>query len=238
MSGVHIRRRPKYVELVRGKRGIEIGGPSDVFRAGNPLALYEFVGGLDNCNFSELTVWEGRQGTDYNFHPEKKAGRTIFCEGSDLATVPDGTYDFVLSSHNLEHLANPVRALAEWRRIMCASGVLILALPNYQKTFDHRRKPTTVDHMLKDFEQETGEDDLSHLPEILERHDLSRDRGAGSLDEFRERSRNNLANRCLHHHVFDTKNSRELLERTGFRVHSIDVAEPCHILLLATRNDR
>ncbi len=238
MSGIHLRRRRRYLDLVDGRCGLEIGGPSDVFSAGNPLDLYQVLGGLDNCNFSDFTVWEGQQQAVYRYHPEKEPGISIFCEGSDLSLVPDGAYDFVLSSHNLEHLANPVKALMEWRRILRTSGVLVLALPDYRKTFDHRRKPTTVDHMFHDFEQRTGEDDLTHLPEILKKHDLVRDPAAGTPEQFAGRSKNNLANRCLHHHVFDKKNSRELLERTGFRVRSVDVADPCHLLLLATRENR
>lgn len=238
MSGVHLRHRHRYLALVEGKCGLEIGGPSDVFRSGNPLDLYEHIGGLDNCNFSDNTIWEGKQEPSYHYHPNKAVGRNFFCEGSDLSTITNGSYDFVLSSHNLEHLANPVKALTEWHRILRASGALILVLPDHRKTFDHRRKPTSVEHMMENFEHGTSEDNLEHLPEILEAHDLSRDPGAGTRAEFVERSIHNIANRCLHHHVFDTNNSRDLLNRSGFRVRSVDVADPCHILLLATRVER
>ncbi len=92
--------------------------------------------------------------------------------------------------------------------------------------------PTSVDHMLEDFRQDTQEDDLTHLPEILEKHDLSRDPGAGSIEEFRRRSLDNFHNRCLHHHVFDETNSRELLSRCGMNVVAVESAD-FHIFLLA-----
>jgi SAM-dependent methyltransferase len=130
--------------------------------------------------------------------------------------------------------ANPVKALMEWKRILRPQGTLILVLPNYRKTFDHRRTPTSVEHMMEDYERGIGEDDMTHLPEILEKHDLSLDEGAGTAEHFRERSRNNVSNRCLHHHVFDTTNSRKLLERVGFHVHCMDLIGP-HMVLLATR---
>ena len=117
--------------------------------------------------------------------------------------IADHTYDFILSSHNLEHFANPVKALQEWKRVTRPGGGLILVLPDYSKTFDHRRTPTTVDHMFEDFERDTQEDDLTHLPEILEKHDISLDPGVASADEFHRRSLDNFNNRCLHHHVFD-----------------------------------
>ena len=32
------------------------------------------------------------------------------------------TYDVLLSSHTLEHIANPLRALSEWKRIVGDDG--------------------------------------------------------------------------------------------------------------------
>lgn len=232
-SRVH---RRLYLPYIVNKCGLEIGGPSEVFRRRQPLELYRSVGTLDNCDFSRSTVW-AKQQESYTFDAEKNPGKSIFCDGSDLVTVQNSSYDFVLSSHNLEHFANPVKALKEWRRVLRPSGALILVLPNYRRTFDHRRKPTSVDHMIEDFDRNIGEDDLTHLTEILEKHDLSRDPAAGSLEQFRQRSLDNFSNRCLHHHVFDKKNSSELLQRTGFKVHSVYLAFPCHICIVATSID-
>jgi hypothetical protein len=150
-----------------------------------------------------------------------------------LSVLADDSYDFILSCHNLEHIANPVKALREWQRIARPGGGLILVLPNYAKTFDHRRKPTTVSHMLDDWNQDTREDDLTHLPEILQLHDLSMDPPAGTKEDFRQRSLDNFTNRCLHHHVFDETNSRELLSQIGMQVLAVETAWPFHIFLLA-----
>jgi len=233
MTQGHIRHRRLYLPYVVDRKGLEIGGPSEVFRKGQPVDIYSSVGRLDNCDFSRSTVWAEQQDT-YRFDQQKAPGKSIFCDGSELITVADNTYDFVLSSHNLEHFANPVKALKEWKRVIHSSGALILVLPYHKRTFDHRREPTSVDHMLQDFEQNAGEDDLTHLSEILEKHDLSMDLAAGAPEEFRERSLSNISNRCLHHHVFDKRNSRELLQRTGFVVRSVDLAYPFHLCILAT----
>jgi SAM-dependent methyltransferase len=225
--------RSLYVRYVAGKKGLEIGGPSQVFQAGDILDLYREVGELDNCNFARATVWGNYQ--DYfQFADGKAPGRMFFGEGSDLSQIPDASYDFVLSSHNLEHFANPVKAIREWQRVLRPDGAMILVLPNYKYTFDHRRTPTPVDHMLNDFDQDMGEDDLTHLEEILEHHDVDLDPGVASAEHFRKRSLANISNRCLHHHVFDRKNSRALFERLGFVVRSVDDVFPCHLCLLVT----
>jgi SAM-dependent methyltransferase len=221
------------VSLVKGKSGLEIGGPSAVFREWySPLPIYKEVGSLDNCDISRSTAWANHSDS-YRYSPQKPAGKNIFCDGSDLSIVADKSYDFILSSHNLEHFANPVKALKEWQRVMRPGGSLVLVLPNYSRTFDHRREPSLVSHMIQDFNQNTQEDDLAHLPEILHAHDLSMDLPAGTTEEFRERSLNNFANRCLHHHVFNEVNSRELLIEVGMEVLAVETALPYHIFLLA-----
>jgi SAM-dependent methyltransferase len=220
--------------FVEGKKGLEIGGPSGAFQRGlGPLPIYPRVGSLDNCDFSRNTTWKDHE-DDFRFSPDKEPGRSIFCDASNLSCIGDDTYDFVLSSHNLEHFANPVKALYEWKRVIRPGGGLIVLLPDYRQTFDHRRLPTPVDHMLEDWHNRTGEDDLFHLPEILEKHDLGRDPLAGSLDRFTARSLDNFNNRCLHHHVFDEKNSRDLLSLSGFEVLAVELVWPYHIFLLAS----
>jgi SAM-dependent methyltransferase len=224
---------PLALSLVKGNSGLEIGGPSVVFRDWyRPLPIYNEVASLDNCDISRNTTWAAHLDS-YTFSSRKIPGKNIFCDGSDLSALADASYDFILSSHNLEHFANPVKALKEWQRITRPGGGLVLVLPNHAKTFDHRREPTAVKHMLDDFEQNTPEDDLTHLPEILQLHDLKLDLPAGSLEEFRRRSLNNFTNRCLHHHVFDEANSRELLTQVGMKVLAVEIALPFHIFLLA-----
>jgi SAM-dependent methyltransferase len=219
--------------FVAGKNGLEIGGPSKVFEEGiQPLPIYPLVGSLDNCDFSRDTTWASHEDS-YIFSPGKPPGKSIFRDASNLSSIAAHTYDFVLSSHNLEHFANPVKAIQEWKRVTRPGGGLIVVLPDYSKTFDHRRTPTSVDHIFEDFARDTQEDDLTHLPEILDKHDLSRDPGLSSAESFRQRSLDNFNNRCLHHHVFDEANSCELLTRCGMEVLAVDLAPPIHILLLA-----
>ena len=137
--------------FVAGKKGLEIGGPSAVFQSGlTPLPIYDRVGSLDNCDFSRNTTWAAHADT-FTFSRLKPPGKNIFVDASDLSCIADQSYDFILSSHNLEHFANPVKALLEWRRVTRPSGGLILVLPNYARTFDHRRTPTAVEHMFEDF---------------------------------------------------------------------------------------
>jgi SAM-dependent methyltransferase len=222
----------KYLPYIEGKNGLEIGGPTGIFREGDIVPVYGHIGTLDNCDFSTSTAW-AKHTESFDFNPRKAPGRTFFCDGSALKPIGESTYDVLLSSHNLEHFANPVKALKEWRRVLRPGGALILILPFYKATFDHRRKPTSVEHMLNDFEVNMGEDDLTHLPEILRKHDLALDVGAGTPEQFHKRSLDNFSNRCLHHHVFNEHNSRELLSRCAYEVLALDFRLPSHMCILA-----
>jgi SAM-dependent methyltransferase len=209
--------RQKYQSFVEDKYGIEIGGPSALFKT--VLPVYQFVGGLDGVNFSTDTVWEGRieAGKTYNFD-ENRSGRQFISEASDLSEIVSGQYDFLLSSNCLEHCANAIKALTEWKRVIKPGGALILVLPNKDSNFDHRRPATKFEHLLDDFAHDVGEDDLTHLDEILALHDLSMDPPAGDLEHFRQRSLKNFENRTLHHHVFDVQLIEKMLDHVGFDI--------------------
>jgi SAM-dependent methyltransferase len=233
--GRYVKSQKQFREQVERKFGLEIGGPSEAFQDTGELPLYRYLAGLDNCVFSLETTWEGRRTESQTFfyHPRKANGFNFIREATDLREIADLRYSFVLSSHSLEHISNPVRALKEWIRVVKPGGAIIVLLPDYRRTFDLRRKPTSIEHMLEDYELGRDERDLTHLEEILELHDLSRDPAAGSKEHFLQRSLQNFENRCLHHHVFDECNIRELFEAVGLTVHILEFAKPHHIVILA-----
>ena len=232
-----IRNFPFYVERVRGKQGLEVGGPSAVFASRGLIPLYEYVGSLDNCNFGSHTLWATHDaGKTFRYSSVKLAGKQFVAEGADLAEIPDESYDFILSSHMLEHSANPLRALQAWRRVLRPAGSIVLLLPNKRWTFDHIRPVTSLAHLVDDFAEKTGEDDLTHLAEVLNLHDLRRDPDAGDYAEFRKRSESNPENRGMHHHVFDEALVRAILERSDFSVSLLRAAFKDHIIAVAEKD--
>ncbi len=74
----------------------------------------------------------------------------ILASADDLPMLGDRSQDFVLASHLLEHLPDPVGALAEWHRVLRPGGSLVLFLPDQRFTFDRRRALTTLSHVLED----------------------------------------------------------------------------------------
>jgi SAM-dependent methyltransferase len=83
----------------------------------------------------------------------------VVAEGDDLP-FPDEAFDFVLASHVLEHLPDPIRALQEWRRV--ARRYVFVVLPHRDRTFDRDRPVTPVDELLRRHEQGLRSDDDRH----------------------------------------------------------------------------
>lgn len=225
------------MEMLKNRKGFEIGGPSPIFRRDGMLPIYTVVGTVDNCNFSINTTWEGTlaEGANFIFDASMPAGYQYIREAVDLYGIESGTMDFVLSSHNIEHIANPIKSLVEWIRILKENGVLVLVVPHKEGTFDHLRPVTTLDHLIEDFENGTGEDDLSHVDEVLKLHDYERDHGSTDVFEFRKRSELNIENRCLHQHVFVLKSVVNLVDYLGLEILSAEAVLPMHIVCVAKK---
>ena len=220
--------------------GLEIGGPSQFFQSGNDFPIYSVTENMDNVNFSRLTFWEGtlREGRYFNYSPNKKPGYQFISEATDLSAVPSGGYDFVASCHTLEHCANPIKALSEWRRVLKSEGWFALVLPHKSATFDHRREVTDFEHLIKDYRCGVTEDDATHFAEILEKHDLALDPAQESKASFAKWINENSINRGAHHHVFDPALAIKLVDYAAFEIALAEVLMPFHILIVAKKSSK
>jgi len=76
---------------------------------------------------------------------------------------------------------------------------------------------------------------MTHHDEIMALHDIGRDPGAGTPEQFRDRSARNVENRCFHHHVFDTGSAVGLLDHVGVPLLAVEAMAPFHIILVARK---
>lgn len=73
--------------------------------------------------------------------------------GETLATVADGSCDFVVASHFLEHCQDPIGTLHNHLRVLRPGGVLALALPDRVRGVDRHRQATTFEHIRRDHDE-------------------------------------------------------------------------------------
>ncbi|MES2794770.1 MAG: methyltransferase domain-containing protein [Bacteroidota bacterium] len=224
--------------LFERKQGIEIGGPSAVFNKTGPFPIYKIIESLDNINFSDNNFWSNiKEGNNYFFQEGKKNGKQIIADAIDLSVIKDETYEFMLSSHVIEHVANPIKALYEWRRIIKKNGYLIIIAPDRRFTYDRNRPLTQLAHLIDDFKQNTLENDQTHIQEVIELHDLSNDGTVDTHEAHVERSLNNEVTRIVHHHTFDIDLLMGTLKEAHFDIIDWEVFRPYHLLVIAKRKD-
>lgn len=200
------------IDLVKNKTGVEIGGPSRIF---NPL--YGIVEKCDGVNYSQNTVWWQGNCEKYCYN-NKNLGEIIIADAINMEIIKDNQYDFCISSNNLEHIANPIKAILEFKRITKQGGIIVVVVPRKEECFDHNRAVTRFDHLVEDYQTNVDEHDLSHLDEIMKLHDFDMDPGVSSSEEFFNRAQSNYKNRCLHHHVFDLMTLEKLFEFVGLSI--------------------
>lgn len=215
---------------VKHRRGLEVGGPSPVFTATGELPLYHNATHLDCVCYSRSTVWNVALN---RYAPgDKTLGKFIEAEASDLL-LDSQSYDYILSSHQLEHSANPIQVLKEFHRVLVPHGNLLVIVPDKMYTFDRRRPFTELSHLMNDYIDGKTERDLTHFGEIMHLHDLAMDSGAPqSVEGFAMRSLQNYKNRCLHHHVFNEHVMKSILEFAGFSQISFE-AIGIHLIFTA-----
>lgn len=219
----------------RGKKGLEIGGPSSFFSLKGYYPVYLFARQIDGVNYSNNTVWEGKieEGQTYKFHA--KTGYQYISEATDLSRCKDAFYDFVLSCHSLEHVANPLKMLAEVKRVLKPEGEFILILPDKRFTFDINRPYTTLAHLQEDFRNDVKDDDRTHFQESIDLHKHEDGISAAQVEEFNSRVMNNNTFRCVHHHVFDFALIKEMLSVAGFDTEYQQTAHPFHMVTIARK---
>lgn len=225
---------PGFVEPLAGGRGLEIGGPTAAFNEDGILPVYPRLAAVDGVQPQSDTHWE-------RFDPEAgfvidrtRRGDLFFTDGVDLEFIPDGRYDIVIASHVIEHVANPLRALAAWRRVSRPHGHLLLVVPHLEGSFDHRRPVTTLEHMVQDFENGIEESDLTHLDEFLALHDSARNKPWTRGPEFEPRLRDNFHTRLMHHHTFTTLSVAALVRHAGLQILEVETRLPHDIFMLGT----
>lgn len=229
---------PLAIARARGLAGLEIGGASGRFASRGLIPLYDEVLSIDNVNFAGATLWEADLVDGGPYRPSGELKGTQFIrEAGHLDGMADDSYDVVLSSHVLEHLADPLTALVEWHRVCRASGTLVMVLPHRDGTFDHKRPVTTLEHLVEDHRAGRTEADRTHEEEILGLHDLTRDPGAPSWEVLRKRVEENEATRMMHHHVFDVDLALAAVRHTGWRALAVEARRPHDIVLVAEKSD-
>lgn len=86
---------------------------------------------------------------------------------SSLDMFATQSMDFVVASHIIEHMPNPLGLLEGIHRVLHEGGLLILLVPDRRRTFDRNRNATPLEHVVADYENHETEVDEEHLVDSI-----------------------------------------------------------------------
>jgi SAM-dependent methyltransferase len=72
-------------------------------------------------------------------------------DGEELEKIADGSQDFVIANHFFEHSENPIRTLTNLVRVLRMRGILFMAVPDKNYTFDLARPLTSYQTLTQTY---------------------------------------------------------------------------------------
>ena len=130
-------------------QGIEIGALTAPLRVPPGVVVRH----VDRMSRADLIRTHGPELTAAGSDPQAIPEISVVQDAETLSGIADRSLDFVIANHVLEHLEDPIGMLQSLVRVLRPGGVLLLTLPDPRHSFDARRPPTTVEHLLRDHAQ-------------------------------------------------------------------------------------
>lgn len=200
------------IEILKNKEGIEFGGPTGILdEPQHNMNLYPHVT-LDGGNILTNNHFQSNIGKDFIYSGKIGKQFDVDCTNEKhLSSLKK--YDFIITSHAIEHFANPIKTFKLWKKyVLKPDGYVLSIVPNKDACFDRKRPLTTLEHLISDYNENIGEDDRTHIEEQKQLHDWS----CGGHPDFYELCEINHLTRVVHHHTFNINLVEDMFSYAGF----------------------
>lgn len=181
--------REKYSYLIEGV-GIEVGARDNPLPVNKKKAQVKYVDIADKeTQIKDTPSLKGRKFVKVNYY-------------SDIRELPftDGSQDFVICNHVLEHVPDPIAAFVEVFRVLKKGGIFFFVIPDKRYTFDKKRPRTPLKHLVRDYYLDSSDLNLrnrNHLEEWVRLvYNLQGDEAKQRVKELEESGLN------IHWHVW------------------------------------
>lgn len=129
--------------------GIEIGALHNPLNlSGLPVTAIRYVDRLSNLELRQQ-------------YPELKYLKLvpvdIIDNGEVLGKIENESLDFIIANHFLEHARNPLGCIENWLTKLKPGGIIFMAAPDKQHTFDVDRELTPLGHLVADYRSSPNE---------------------------------------------------------------------------------
>jgi SAM-dependent methyltransferase len=154
----------------------------------------------------------------YSEHGVHGSIAKVFFKG-DTIPYEENSFEFVISEHVLEHIANPIKSLKEWIRVINSGGKLMICLPHKERTNDRYREITPLQHLIDDYNNDVPYNDPTHFEDwktnVVDRGLMPEHYKHMAKEEL-------LGTASIHHHVWTEKEIVELFEHLGLNIIFVD----------------
>lgn len=160
--GVDIKNKFLKYKYLKGKRPYTPGETTKAFPRRRREGFFDkyCIGiGLD-VGFGGDPIIKGVEGFDWEHG-----------DAQYLKELPDNSFDFVYSSHTLEHITDPAEAVYNWFRVLKRNGYLILYIPHRDLYEKKKTLPSRFNENHKHFfliDRDEAPDTIGIIP-LIER---------------------------------------------------------------------
>jgi hypothetical protein len=139
-------------------RGVEIGA----FTCAMQLPLDADVEYADEYSFDGHMSSGGYSDGDKTNIVKAKIITSI----NDLRPIENGSIDFFIACHVIEHTPDPIGAIVRVCSKLKPGGKIALVVPDKNKTFDRGRPTTSLHHLIDDYRSPDPARDAEHFAEF------------------------------------------------------------------------
>ena len=93
----------------------------------------------------------------------------VIDDGERLKSFSDGSQDFIIANHFIEHTQNPIGTIQRFMQVLKPGGCLYMAVPDQRWTFDRDRPVTPLEHLFRDYNEGPEWSRAAHYREYCEK---------------------------------------------------------------------
>jgi len=145
----------------------------------------------------------------------------ILDNAETLASIDEGSFDFVIAAHVIEHMKNPIKSVENWLRVVKPGGQVYIVVPDKRASFDKTRVRTSLEHLILDYHKPSGNRDFEHYLDYA--RNVLGHQGKAAISEADKLAADEYS---IHFHVFMPSDVLKMLAWVNDNLCKIEIDGP------------
>jgi predicted SAM-dependent methyltransferase len=121
----------------------------------------------DNCKVEYADYFKVDEGCNKEFQGDFVTIK-YFTSLDEMNGIRNNSLDFIMNCHVIEHVSRTLLAIEQCYKKLKKHGILFMAIPHMNFTFDSLRQLTPLEHFIKDYKNYNKERDMIHVVDYFE----------------------------------------------------------------------